>query len=250
MEFGFVPSQVVKELEEIGNWKARSAAVDKLYSALQKVQDKDMLLPTLSKLLRFLAILGEDANFKISLSTMQILADLTLKLGHDIRPYLGDIMPGLIDKLGDNKVAVRQANGKLLAVLMSVLQPATVLDALSPALMHGNWKVREAAVNIFIQALLTHSQAEFDYQRIVQVLVRALKDDHSRVVTVAIEALAVVHHMIGDEVQPLLISAGASVSSRLMLAGRFASKELPGIKADGAVEHEASVVPTPCHRAA
>ena len=89
-----------------------------------------------------------------------------------------------------------------------------------------------------MQALLTHSQAEFDYQRIVQVLVRALKDDHSRVVTVAIEALAVVHHMIGDEIQPLLISAGASVSSRLMLAGRFASKDLPGIKADGAVEHE------------
>lgn len=131
MDFGFVPSQVVKELEEIGNWKvlvatlsaafltqmilssktsqgtsphpqkytlkcillccsqARSAAVDKLYSALQKVQDKDILLPTLSKLLRFLAILGEDTNFKISLSTMQILADLTLKLGQDIRPYLG-----------------------------------------------------------------------------------------------------------------------------------------------------------------
>ena len=60
-------------------------------------------------------------------------------------------MPGLIDKLGDNKVAVRQANSKLLAVLMDVLQPGIVLDALSPALMHGNWKVREAAVNIFIQ---------------------------------------------------------------------------------------------------
>ena len=120
MEFGFVSAQVVKELEEIGNWKvtavcylvpavacktlpltalptlractllqARSAAVDKLYSALQKVQDKDVLLPTLSKLLRFLSILGEDANFKISLSTMQILADLALKLGADIRPYLG-----------------------------------------------------------------------------------------------------------------------------------------------------------------
>ena len=69
--------------------QARSSAVDKLYSALQKVQDKDVLLPTLSKLLRFLATLGEDANFKISLSTMQILADLTLKLGQDIRPYLG-----------------------------------------------------------------------------------------------------------------------------------------------------------------
>lgn len=109
-----------------------------------------------------------------------------------------------------------------------------------------------------LQALLTHNQAEFDYQRIVQVLIRALKDDHSRVVTVAIEALAVVHHMIGDDIQPMLISAGASVSSRLMLAGRFASKDLPGIKADGAVEHEASAThiaygfndPTACQVAA
>ena len=90
----------------------------------------------------------------------------------------------------------------------------------------------------FLQALLTHNEAEFDQQRIVQVLVRALKDDHSRVVTVAIEALAVVHSMIGDDIQPLLIASGASVSSRLMLAGRFASKELPAIKADGAVENE------------
>ncbi|KAA6427443.1 MAG: hypothetical protein FRX49_02106 [Trebouxia sp. A1-2] len=243
MEFGFVSSQVVKELEEIGNWKARSAAVDKLYSALQRVQDKDVLLPTLSKLLRFLSILGEDANFKISLSTMQILADLALKLKADIRPYLGDIMPGLIDKLGDNKVAVRQANSKLLAVLMDVLQPGVVLDALSPALMHGNWRVREAAVNIIIQALLTHSEAEFDFPRIVSVLVRALHDDNPRVVTVAIEALAVVHHLIGDDIHALLVASGASVSSRLMLAGRFASTNLPGLKADGAVEHEVSADP-------
>jgi len=75
--------------------QARSAAVDKLYSALQRVQDKDVLLPTLSKLLRFLSILGEDANFKISLSTMQILADLALKLRADIRPYLGYVPANL-----------------------------------------------------------------------------------------------------------------------------------------------------------
>lgn len=69
--------------------QARSAAVDKLSLALHKVSDKDILLPTLSKLLRFLATLGEDANFKITLSTLDILADLTQKVGPDIRPYLG-----------------------------------------------------------------------------------------------------------------------------------------------------------------
>lgn len=50
-----------------------------------------------------------------------------------------------------------------------------------------------------MQAILTHSHAEFDYQRIVQVLVDAQKHDHSRVVTVGVEALAVVHNMIGDD---------------------------------------------------
>ncbi len=89
-----------------------------------------------------------------------------------------------------------------------------------------------------MQALLTHSEAEFDFPRIVSVLVRALHDDNPRVVTVAIEGLAVVHHLIGDDIHALLVASGASVSSRLMLAGRFASTNLPGLKADGAVEHE------------
>ncbi len=90
----------------------------------------------------------------------------------------------------------------------------------------------------YMQALLTHSEAEFDFPRIVSVLVRALHDDNPRVVTVAIEGLAVVHHLIGDDIHALLVASGASVSSRLMLAGRFASTNLPGLKADGAVEHE------------
>ena len=82
-------------------------------------------------------------------------------------------MPGLIDKLGDNKVAVRQANGKLLAVLMNVLQPAVVLDALSPACMHGNWKVREAAVNSFIQVPLLPPSIPPTHRQAVQLSVHA-----------------------------------------------------------------------------
>ena len=93
-----------------------------------------------------------------------------------------------------------------------------------------------------MQALLSHSEAEFDFSRTVHVLVRALKDDNPRVVIVAIEALAVVHHLIGDDIQALLVAAGASVSSRLMLAGRFASKDLPALKADGALEHEVTAL--------
>ena len=88
-----------------------------------------------------------------------------------------------------------------------------------------------------MQALLKHDDAGFDFPRIVQSLVQSLSD-HSRVITAAIEALAVVHHIIGDQIQGLLVASGASVSSRLMLAARFASNELPAMDKQGALERE------------
>ena len=89
-----------------------------------------------------------------------------------------------------------------------------------------------------MQALLAHTQAHFDYSLIVRMLVCALSDEHHRVSAAAIEALAVVHHRIGDEIQGLLVESGASVPARLMLAGRFASRDLPALKADGAIDNE------------
>lgn len=100
-----------------------------------------------------------------------------------------------------------------------------------------------------VQALLKHSDAGFDFPRLVHSLVQALSD-HSRVITAAIEALAVVHHLIGDQIQGLLLASGASVSSRLMLAARFASHELPKLDTDGAKEHEVSALPGLLVRAA
>ena len=78
------------------------------------------------------------------------------------------------------------------------------------------------------------------------MLMCALGDEHHRVSAAAIEALAVVHHHIGDDIRGLLADAGATQSVQLMLGGRFASKELPTLKSDGAVEHEVTHV---CHQA-
>ena len=103
-----------------------------------------------------------------------------------------------------------------------------------------------------MQALLAHIRAQFEYSRIVRMLVCALSDEHHRVSAAAIEALAVVHHRIGDEIQGLLVESGASVPARLMLAGRFASRDLPALKADGAIEHEVQLlmhVWLPCDKA-
>lgn len=61
-------------------------------------------------------------------------------------------MPGLINKLGDSKIVVRQANIRVISTLMSTLRPRPVLDALAGALIHTDWRVREEAINVIIQA--------------------------------------------------------------------------------------------------
>ena len=69
--------------------QVRALAIDALQAAVGSVSDKLQLLPTLSKFTQFLMLLLADPNFKISLSTMQILGDLIVKVGYDIKPYLG-----------------------------------------------------------------------------------------------------------------------------------------------------------------
>ena len=69
--------------------QVRALAIDALQAAVGSVSDKLQLLPTLSKFIQFLMLLLADPNFKISLSTMQILGDLITKVGYDIKPYLG-----------------------------------------------------------------------------------------------------------------------------------------------------------------
>lgn len=89
-------------------------------------------------------------------------------------------MPGLIDKLGDNKIVVRQANTRVLKMLMEVLRPRAVLEGLSGALLHSNWRVREEAVNMFTLVRLGSRRASLRADDGCSVLV---KPQHGRSVS-------------------------------------------------------------------
>ncbi|KAK9817952.1 hypothetical protein WJX72_004805 [[Myrmecia] bisecta] len=242
-EFGFVPSQIIQDLKDIGNWKVRAVAIDMLHQAVRSVDDTLVLLPTLSKFVQFLMMLLTDPNFKISLSTMQILGDLVAKVGFNIKPYLGDMMPGLIDKLGDNKIVVRQADISVITILMRTLRPPPVLDSLSGALLHDNWRVREEAINIVIQALLTFSKDEMSLGSIFKSLAQALEDSKDRVRTAAVEAMAVLHAEYGTQLQALLASCNLPEATRRQLQERFARKTLPTLNSEGFVEHQVHARP-------
>ena len=67
--------------------QSRATAIDQLHKALRDVPSKGSLLPSLPAFVGFLLSLVEDPNFKISVSGLQILAELSGKVGRDIEPH-------------------------------------------------------------------------------------------------------------------------------------------------------------------
>ena len=68
--------------------QSRATAIDALQRALRDVPDKRQLLGGLQPFVEFLLTLVADPNFKIAISSMQILGDLVARVGQEIEPHL------------------------------------------------------------------------------------------------------------------------------------------------------------------
>jgi len=242
MEFGFVPRKVVQDLQDIGNWKVRADAVELLQFSVSQLSKTDVprMRPRLPELMRFLGKLLTDPNFKISLTTLQVLSALVDKLDHELERHVAVLMPGLVEKLGDSKIVVRQANLKVLNKLILTARSGVVIEGLVAGLKNGVAQVREEIVNVFIHVLLTAKRmsTDVDTSKLVSALGAALKDSSPRVRQMAVEALAVAASLLGtSRVGTLLDQLNMDSDTRIQLKERFSVRALPSINAEGLVEH-------------
>lgn len=141
LEFGFIPRRVIDDLHDIGNWRVRADAIEALKSLVSSaigphssVSASFLTGSNLSGLTDFLLRLLEDPNFKISLTSMQILADVVKRVGGQFGPQVDGVVPRLVIKLGDNKIVVRHA---VLKVRTRPLDPCSQLNMhVHPDYMH------------------------------------------------------------------------------------------------------------------
>ena len=127
MEFGFVPSETVSALHDLGNWKVRADAIERLSACVSDLAPGGRAaLPRINDFVAFLNKLLGDPNFKISLTTLQIWETLLEKLGKQARPAVEVVVPTLVKKLGDSKSVVKEANMRALNSLYRVLPEDTV----------------------------------------------------------------------------------------------------------------------------
>eukprot|EP01135_Chromosphaera_perkinsii_P001920 Nk52_evm69s212 gene=Nk52_evmTU69s212 len=199
-ELGILPSGLLSQLRDTTDWKARSLAVEKLQKIVNKLEDVRNVKKYVKGLLDLLGALLDDANFKIILTALQVIGDLVSKIGITVKPHLNFIVPKLVQKFGDNKMVIRQANMKVLNRLMHILSPKPVIAMLLPCLANQNWHVREEVVNVLISSTLTYEVHELDYEVIVsELLRRVLYDGRQRVKQVALEGLAVFNQKLGHK---------------------------------------------------
>eukprot|EP00118_Oscarella_pearsei_P003802 m.15805 g.15805 ORF g.15805 m.15805 type:complete len:1854 (+) comp26567_c0_seq2:408-5969(+) len=247
--FGFISADTMTRLRDAKNWRVRVQAISELAATIEEMTDVRTLMPHLSSFIDFLGVLLDDANFKVTLTTLDIVERLVGKVSLGLKPSLDKLVTGLSKKLGDNKI-IRQANMKVFTRLMQAMTPKPILDALAPALKHRNSKVREEALNIIIAALLTYPSYEFDLPAVVESTALSLIDNKQRVRQAGLELFSVLASTLGSgNLTPLVAAVaraertfdtreeGQEAGVMAAVQARLARRQLPRISADGLVEH-------------
>ncbi|KAG1676614.1 hypothetical protein FOA52_008743 [Chlamydomonas sp. UWO 241] len=236
--YGFVPRAVLADLQDIGNWRSRADGIDRLHKALLDVRSPAVLLPQLPQFVVFLGSLVQDPNFKIALSSLQILGELVTKVGLSIEPHVRTIVLTLIEKFSDSKVMVRSANIKVLKQLLRVAGGKAMVAMLAGSVRHGNWSVREGAVNACTMILVQHkSECSDAQQQLFDTLAAALGDVKERVRDAALEGLAALQSVAGaGTVASMLDACSQGAAIKQMARARLRSPVLPMVSPDGIVK--------------
>ena len=109
----------------------RAQAIAELQKLLASLSEEMLprVAPHLSAFTDLLTTFLEDTNFRISLTSLQMISDLLdtfaehIRNGPDSQAIFLAIVPRLMDKFADNKIVIRQANFRLTKKLMAIVPP-------------------------------------------------------------------------------------------------------------------------------
>ncbi|EYB97752.1 hypothetical protein Y032_0137g2002 [Ancylostoma ceylanicum] len=143
------------------------------------------------------------SNFKVSLLSLEILQTSIDVSGDVLAPYLLERVTNLVERLGDTKPQVREAASCLLIDLANVPHSSheAVLERMSPGFQHKQYLVRIGTMDVFVR-LLDESRDELEVQtnRLIPTLCKLTADPNAEVREVAVNTLAHVMLVLGEEV--------------------------------------------------
>jgi len=100
----------------------------------------------------------------------------------NLKANVHNLIPGLVEKLGDNKIVIRQSAFKAFRGILLSIRHRTLISMLLNYLSNKNWHIREEILNVFILLFLTNQhQIDFDYPLLLNSIAKLLDDPKPKV---------------------------------------------------------------------
>eukprot|EP00051_Salpingoeca_urceolata_P009215 m.112616 g.112616 ORF g.112616 m.112616 type:complete len:386 (+) comp16189_c0_seq6:328-1485(+) len=143
------------------------------------------------------------SNFKVCLAALNALLLLAERLGDALHVYMGELVPPLMERLGDGKEQIRNTSLEVLIALMGkVASPKAVFEHLGDAgFKHKNWHVRHMVLECFQQALSTFGPSGLGVSKCVPTICKLTADPNEHVREAAICALVEAYRHIGERLR-------------------------------------------------
>ncbi|GKV19481.1 hypothetical protein SLEP1_g29740 [Rubroshorea leprosula] len=149
------------ELARSKDSKDRAAGTERLHSLLESSGKPLSAAEVASLVTTCIDLLNDTTNPRASLGAFQCLASTAVLSPDRLRVHFDAVLPAVVERLGDEKLPLRDAARGLLLTLMEVSSPTIIIErAGSAAWMHAITRVREEFVRIVTAAVTVFASAE------------------------------------------------------------------------------------------
>lgn len=221
--FNCIPSTIIDTISQSTNWKEKYSALLILEDFLHSLDSFASL--DLKSFLEFLCKVLEDQNFKVCIICINLIGSVLDDKETQSRDAIFQVLPMCINKLGDNKIAVRLSAHKLFRQFVEKSADLVVPELLK-ALEDPNWHIREEVIMVLIAVMLLKT-SKFDYFLLTPHFAKLLDDQRTKIRMASTEALAVLVNLCGSsKVTQSLEEIVDSVAFQA-ISKRFQQKTLP-----------------------
>lgn len=132
-----------------------------------------------------------DCNFKVSLTSLQILQKLIRMKQFGTQQMHNLICTKLIEKLGDSKLAIRQTVNTIIVEHFTLFKQVFWVDYLIGSLSDKNQHIKEEILNIIIQ-MYKIDIIDYNYQKILLAIIPLLEETKTKIRIKSLECLVAI----------------------------------------------------------
>ncbi|OTF78392.1 hypothetical protein BLA29_001520 [Euroglyphus maynei] len=262
LRFGIFPRVLIYQaLSSIA--EEQFAAVQALVRIVRDAPNEHLLLllPHMDEFLSVFVsqlLLDSSSNFKVILWTLDIIELLTERFKLRIHPNLSQLVLLLSQRLGDNRIVIRDSVIKVFHQMMTRYCPQEMLDLLfkhvsssaqhqQPLAFTSASKLREEMANRVTASIATFPRSRLNLPKLCFDIAPFLIDRRSLVRLAALECVATLAQALGPHKLGSLMTAVHSLETSLTaidldrliasIQARLARRSLPRVGPDGNVQY-------------